>query len=88
MFVFYDWPFAHVYYAQNVAYFPLILGSVFSECVVFYWELLVITRMMVHTGRSQCFGVESDKCLTVHPSRTQTSAHCLATPAAPAHKLT
>ena len=34
MFVFYDWPFPHVYFAKNVAniIFDLILGSVFSDC--------------------------------------------------------
>jgi len=37
MLVFYDWPFPHVYFAKNVAYLPfLILGSVFSDGVVFY----------------------------------------------------
>ena len=41
MFVFYDWPFdvsTHVYFAKNVAYFLLILGSFFSDCVVFYGD--------------------------------------------------
>jgi len=37
MFVFYDWPLPHVYFAKNVAYFPF-LGSVFSDCVVFYGD--------------------------------------------------
>jgi len=37
MFVFHDWPFPHVYFAKNVANIIslLILGSVFSDCVVF-----------------------------------------------------
>jgi len=35
MFVFYDWPFPHMYFAKNVAFSSLILGSVFSDCVVF-----------------------------------------------------
>ena len=40
MFVFYDWPFLHVYFAKNVAniFSLLILGSVFSDCVVFYGD--------------------------------------------------
>ena len=37
MFVFYVWPFPHVYFAKNVAYF-LIIGSVFSDCVIFYGD--------------------------------------------------
>jgi len=40
MFVFYNWPFPHVYFAKNVAYFRLILGSVFSDCVVFYVDII------------------------------------------------
>jgi len=40
MFVFYNWPFPHVYFAKNVAYFPLILGSVFSDYVVFYGDII------------------------------------------------
>ena len=40
MFVFYDWLFAHVYFAKTAAYFLLILGSVFSDCVVFYGDPL------------------------------------------------
>jgi len=28
----------HVYFAKSVAYFPFILGSVFSDCVVFYGD--------------------------------------------------
>jgi len=27
---------------KNVAYFPLILGSVFSDCVVFYGDIIFI----------------------------------------------
>jgi len=36
MFVLLDLPFPHVYFAKNAAYSLLILGSVFSDCVVFY----------------------------------------------------
>jgi len=39
MFVFYDWPFPHMYFAKNVANIVgKILGSVFSNCVVFYGD--------------------------------------------------
>ena len=42
MFVFYDWSFSLLtcvlWVWKNVAYFPLILGSVFSDCVVFYGD--------------------------------------------------
>jgi len=47
MFVFYDWPFSHVL-SNNVAYFPiLILGSVFSDCVVFYGDIIFILSTAV-----------------------------------------
>jgi len=36
IFVFYDWPFPHMYFAKTVAL--LILGSVFSDCVIFYGD--------------------------------------------------
>ena len=44
MFVFCDWPFPHVYFVKNVTYiiFPLIFGSVFSDCVVFYGDIVFI----------------------------------------------
>ena len=39
MFVFYNWPFPHMYFAKNVAnIIGKILGSVFSNCVVFYGD--------------------------------------------------
>ena len=42
MFVFYDWLFPQ-YFAKNVAnvIFLLILGSVFSDCVVFSGDLMM-----------------------------------------------
>jgi len=36
MFVFYDWPFAHVYFAKNVAYIPFNSWLSFNDCAVFY----------------------------------------------------
>jgi len=38
MFVFYDWPSPHVYFAKNIANIVslLIFGLDFSDCVVFY----------------------------------------------------
>jgi len=40
MFVFYDWPFPHTCtLTKNVPISLLILGSVFSDCVVFYGDL-------------------------------------------------
>jgi len=37
MFVFYDWPFPHMCALQRMQPISLlILGSVFSDCVVFY----------------------------------------------------
>ena len=45
MFVFYHWLFPHVYFAKNVAYFPLILDSVYSDCVVFYGDLVFKWRL-------------------------------------------
>jgi len=40
MFVFYDWPFPRVYFANKAAniIFVLILGSVFRDSVVFYGD--------------------------------------------------
>jgi len=40
MFVFYDWPSPHVYFAKNIANIVslLILGLDFSDCVVFYGD--------------------------------------------------
>ena len=42
MLVFCDWPFSNVYFAKNVAAICLflILGSVFSDCVVFYGDTI------------------------------------------------
>ena len=42
VFIFYDWPFLQTYLAKNVAnsFSLLIVGSVFSDCVVFYWDML------------------------------------------------
>jgi len=42
MFVFYDWPFPHICTLrrmQPTVYSLLILGSVFSDCVVFYGDM-------------------------------------------------
>ena len=50
MFLFYDWPFPHVYFAKNVAYFPLILGSVFSDSLVFYGDYYKAERFAILTG--------------------------------------
>jgi len=44
MFVFYDWPFPHtctLQRMQSILYSLLILGSVFSDCVVFYGDNLL-----------------------------------------------
>jgi len=43
MFVFYDWPFPDVYFAKHVAniFSLLILGSVFSDYVVSYGDILL-----------------------------------------------
>ena len=39
MFLTYDWPFLHVCILQeNVLFSTLILGLVFNDCVVFYWD--------------------------------------------------
>jgi len=36
----YDWPFLHVCNLQeNLLFFTLIYGSVFSNYVVFYWDI-------------------------------------------------
>ena len=42
MFVFYNWPFPQVYFAKKVGIlFSLsILGSVFSDCIIFYGDTL------------------------------------------------
>ena len=46
MFVFYDWPFPHMFTAQRMQpIFLLILGSVFSDCVVFYGDTHTHTRL-------------------------------------------
>jgi len=38
----------HMYFPKNVAYFPiLILGSVFSDCVVFYGDIIFILSTAV-----------------------------------------
>jgi len=37
MFVFYDWPFPHVYFAKNVAYFPFNSWLSFQRL----WRLLL-----------------------------------------------
>ena len=44
MFVFYDWPFPHMYFVENIAnnISLLILGSVFSDCVVFFGDIIFI----------------------------------------------
>jgi len=44
MSIFYNWPFPQVYFAKNVAsiIFLLILGLVFSDCVIFYGDIIVI----------------------------------------------
>ena len=43
MFVFYDWPFPHVYLAKKMQPISLlILGSVFSDCVIFYGDTIFI----------------------------------------------
>ena len=43
-------PFPHVYFAKNVAniIFPLILGSAFSDCVVFYGDKSFIGLDLSH----------------------------------------
>jgi len=44
MFVFYDWPFPRVYFGKNKVntISVLILGSVFSDCVVLYRDIIFI----------------------------------------------
>ena len=44
MFVFYDWPFPRVYFGKNKVntISVLILGSVFSDCVVLYRDIILI----------------------------------------------
>ena len=45
MFVFYDWPFPHMFTAQRMQPISLlILGSVFSDCVVFYGDCFLADR--------------------------------------------
>ena len=43
MFVFYDWPFPHKCSLQIMEHISLlILGLVFSDCVVFYPDIILI----------------------------------------------
>ena len=45
MFVFYDWPFPHMCTTQRMQPISLlILGSVFSDCVVFYGDCFLADR--------------------------------------------
>jgi len=39
MFVFYDWPFPHVYYAKNAAYFPFNSWLTFQRLCRLLWGL-------------------------------------------------
>jgi len=44
MFLFYDWPFPHMCTLQRMQPICLlILGSVFSDYVVFYWDIIMQT---------------------------------------------
>jgi len=43
MFVFYDWPFPNMCTLQRMQHiFLLILGSVFSDCVDFYGDIIFV----------------------------------------------
>ena len=64
MVVFYGWPISsRVYFAMNVAciIFPLILGSVFSDCVVFYGDCKQCSASSCnsHSGFSLCVCIMS-----------------------------
>ena len=50
MFVFYDWPFPHMCTFQRMQPISLlILGSVFSDCVVFYGDITMDRQTHRHT---------------------------------------
>jgi len=42
MSVFYDWPFPHVYFAKNVAYFPFNSWHSFQQLCCLLWGLLLV----------------------------------------------
>jgi len=49
MFVFYDWPFPHMCTLQRMQPISLLmLGSFFSDCVVFYGDYIVIRPHCMH----------------------------------------
>ena len=68
MFVFYDWPFPRVYFANNAAniIFFLILGSVFSDSVVFYGDTSLLPNEAAVMTQNKPWKLSSKTSLKIY----------------------
>ena len=81
MFVFYDWPFPHVYFAKNVAniIFPLILGSVMPSV---FWRCWFGSRKGIRLVKNWVVGcwhgyLSGARCRLAYGPADATATHCL-----------